>query len=635
VIERELIITPRSADLVFLGGGFDCMTSAFGGRVLEDTSVKKPKQLPRSIRMDLRYVSNLTEMRNALSVQANASFSFLGAEADLRASFAHSVNFNSQHVYIVGSVRIEDAAQGLTDLRFTEAAVDTLTSGDLGAFHDQYGDMFVKNVVTGSELQVVFELETTSSSEQAAIVAELSAKGAGWGVGAEGSIEWGSTAQNVRKHIYATMLGVGGAARLPTDEAGVIYAMAEFPRWAQGFGEPLQVVLQSYLGVSLPKSARQPLSRLSSLRIAKQLGVLLERTQMLGNDLRFIQAFPGQFETVSRDWIATSQNELTALAERVRARAEPLFEPPGANLDTAGIGAESSTIGQHIEKIRAGLPARRAVARRLFVTVADSTASSTPQLRVALDAGYKATGGGGWIQHPRDDYQHGLRSTWPVDAHGRQGWDIDSWFLFENYPSPRGTRQISTAHACVLGLYDQSDDWEVRLFPAGFSRSLAGGTFTQLDVEAAVPAEFRLIGGGARITGPKGRFNGGLVGSWPYSDSSWKARAMVSTTSSEPVTLECCAIGLRSRRDATFLVQVVKATGAEGQSSWAQARFDSPAVQLLGGGAVITGAATEMPPLLMSSVKDDALGAWNAHAYSLLGHNKVAVTAYAMGLKFS
>lgn len=313
MIERGLTITPKNTDYVFLGAGYDSMTSTFGGRVLEDTSNKHQKQPPRSIRMELRYVSDLTEMRNALSIQANASFSFLGAEADLRASFAHSVNFNSQHVYIVGNVRIEDSSRGLTDLRYTDAATKLLKSGTIQYFNEQYGDMFVKNIVTGSELQVVFELETTSASEQTAVSAELSVKGAGWGVGAGGSFDWGSSAQRVNKRVYALMLGVGGTARLPTDEKGVLYAISEFPRWAAGFGVPLVVVLQSYLGVPLPKGATQPLSRLSYLRAAQQLGVLLERIQTTDNDLKFIQAFPSQFEETSGDWLIEAKREVAKL----------------------------------------------------------------------------------------------------------------------------------------------------------------------------------------------------------------------------------------------------------------------------------------------------------------------------------
>lgn len=178
---------------------------------------------------------------------------------------------------------------------------------------------------------------------------------------------------------------------------------------------------------------------------------------------------------------------------------------------------------------------------------------------VDVDAGYKIVGGGANVNWSGQG--NFLEASFPETLTRWRAWSKD------HAGSGKGGADPATITVCAVGLYDQNDEWDVRIFSSS-SQSKP----TQNDAYVAVDEGYVMTGGGANVPDdPVGQL---LYGSYPADNRSWVAKSHDKyVSSSRPIT--AYAIGIRPRNGAKPpVVKIVPGTGNYGSQSIGTAPVD-------------------------------------------------------------
>lgn len=155
------------------------------------------------------------------------------------------------------------------------------------------------------------------------------------------------------------------------------------------------------------------------------------------------------------------------------------------------------------------------------------------------------------------------------------GWQPHGWVASSKdhlHPDKGGVR------AYAVSLYDQRDEWEVKVVIAKASRA------PHPRATATLPAGFSVVGGGAKVHW-KG-LGSLLVDSYPSGTRSWTGSAK-DHLKSDPSTLTVYAIGLRRRDGKTPPIRIKQQT-FERAAHPSGTVYTTPGWGLLGGGASVS-----------------------------------------------
>jgi hypothetical protein len=168
----EKFIPCRSG--IDIGKGFNTLTGeargvAVGGEITEATT---PGQ---TVKSDSRIVESQEQMNEALDVSVAVSGHYGLFSAEGRFGLSQQSSYTSQSTYVVARCTVENAFRSFARPVLLPEAGERLRGGGPDAFKEGYGDSFVQGLRGGGELYAVFQLTSSSSTEQKAIAASVSA----------------------------------------------------------------------------------------------------------------------------------------------------------------------------------------------------------------------------------------------------------------------------------------------------------------------------------------------------------------------------------------------------------------------------------------------------------------------------
>lgn len=345
-----------------LGGGFDLLSCKAHSSCLrlgdEEPGTTTPGQ---KTDLSLKVVESSTALAQSLNVSAQASASFGAYEVDAKAAVATKSAFNSNSLFVVAAVTVEDRtvsypAELLQAVQLAPAAAD-LVDADPWTFQQTYGTHFVSGQVLGGELFCVVEIKTSSNEDKKSLAVSASGKGNGIKGSADlaGSME--SIVSNRDVNVWIHKSG-GKSVKLTKDDMTVakfIDMVGNFPSEVADEPMPVRALLTPY--DELPPLLGKPLGQ--SALLHNHVAGLVDRYLKYRDALVDI----AYLETHQEEFIYP-RIELTQI-ERVRAALEDqqngiltaitkLTSVKDADQDT-----ESATAFPLPQTLMEGLPQRR------------------------------------------------------------------------------------------------------------------------------------------------------------------------------------------------------------------------------------------------------------------------------------
>ena len=89
-------------------------------------------------------------------------------------NYAQSCHFHSSSVFLMVSINVLQAFSSIRAPVIDPAAGALLGQGDSTRFQDQFGDMFVRGLVTGGQFFGVIEVSSSSQTDQESLSVSLS-----------------------------------------------------------------------------------------------------------------------------------------------------------------------------------------------------------------------------------------------------------------------------------------------------------------------------------------------------------------------------------------------------------------------------------------------------------------------------
>src|SRR5215831_1766267 len=233
-----------------------------------------------------------------LTVDGSAAYGVFGGSEKFNLDKQSSFNHYSVFVFVHIDVRNPD--QHLLGEQLVKPAADLLSAGKFDRFREEFGDLYIKGIVTGGEYWAVVAVETTDSTDQRDISNKLS--GAGFfGVG---GAELATTfSENFLKVTGTRSLDIvsfqaGGAGKGAKQEVtgGEVIAKAQnFASEVLQDSVAYQVELQDYTSLDIPNPPNT-VDLQNAKDVMQQYGGNRATLINFLNDIAYIRNHPDQFE---------------------------------------------------------------------------------------------------------------------------------------------------------------------------------------------------------------------------------------------------------------------------------------------------------------------------------------------------
>src|SRR5215216_6492347 len=123
----------------------------------------------------LMQVSTVEDLMNSMGISAAASGGFGLFSASARMEFAKTCNVHSSSVFLFVSVKVREEFASITAPGITGTASALFADGQQARFRAQFGDMFVRGLLTGGQFTGVIEVTTKDETDHENVSVGLSA----------------------------------------------------------------------------------------------------------------------------------------------------------------------------------------------------------------------------------------------------------------------------------------------------------------------------------------------------------------------------------------------------------------------------------------------------------------------------
>ncbi len=293
---------------------------------------------------DLTKIENTESLQKSLKLSIDAEGSYGLFAAYNKFDYVTDTKVNDHQVYILLRVIVENPFSQIENEELVDSAKTLLMNDDKARFREEFGDLYVKGVITGGEFYAVIFVETHSETDQTSVSDTLEAGGV-IGAGAfdvaaqvSSNVKKVSETHAVRIHVFQRA-GSESTASFETDIDKVIERARTFPTIVKNNPFPYRVLLQDYLALDLPKppdflqlqNAKEVLQEITSLRTPLFTIV---------NNIDFILSHPDQFENPApnvnlngvRDTVASAIQKLTDAGSQCIQDINKCAVPTGLNL---------------------------------------------------------------------------------------------------------------------------------------------------------------------------------------------------------------------------------------------------------------------------------------------------------------
>jgi hypothetical protein len=269
-----------------------------------------------------------------ISVEANGGIGLFSASASM--NFCQSCQMNSSSVFLLVSVKVTDAFMNIKAPGITPAAAALLASGNVTAFQQQYGDMFVRGMQTGGSFFGVVEIGTNSQKDQKDLSASVSASFGPFG-GASASFSQSFTQTVSNRSVKVTCYIEGGtipdplsaaqsAGESPTIEM-LMDAVGTWPQTVPSNAVPYVALLDGYGVLPLPNPPNFA-DLQQQQTVLNQCSLWRNQDLQLLNDIAYIQTNPSQFINPNFTMLGQMQNDISADLNTIAAAASNALNNP-------------------------------------------------------------------------------------------------------------------------------------------------------------------------------------------------------------------------------------------------------------------------------------------------------------------
>lgn len=326
-------------DGIDLGMGFNTLTGEVRGlgAIGEASEAGAGGQ---KVVANARMIETETQMSESLNVSVEASGHYGLFSAEGRFGLSQETSYTAQSTYVIAKCLVENPFVSLTRAEVHAEAARRMRDSGPEAFKSGYGDAFVRGLRTGGELYVVFQMTSSSTTEQTHVAASLQAEVQGLlaGGSVKTSVETMSKAQEKNTSVVVTFYQRAGrdSSIAPiTDPQEIAKRLKEFPTIARAAPAAYAAQIVDYGVLALPPfdevAFRQRVDALEDYARLKMKfsNVRAEIETVRRNPNMFVQSYSDNDLAKASDLYVRAINRLNAHARDVSALRSPpdLFDP--------------------------------------------------------------------------------------------------------------------------------------------------------------------------------------------------------------------------------------------------------------------------------------------------------------------
>lgn len=278
------------------------------------------------VTFDMTQVSTVSELNEVLGISASASGGVGLFSASARLKFSKERQVNDSSVFLVVTAQVTNPFQQIKAPGITKAAFDLLSDGQTQQFQKEFGDMFVRGLVTGGIFFGVIEVQTHDSDENEKVSTALKASYAAFS--ADGSFDDNfhqtlrTRQTNVRCHIEG-----GQTSPIPLQVDTMITFAANWPGTVMNKAVPYSAVLNAYSILPIP--AEPNFIELQHQRdVLIQCSILRDQDLQVLNNINYILSHSDQFIDPEQFPLGQIRNDLDADLNTIAAAASHALDHP-------------------------------------------------------------------------------------------------------------------------------------------------------------------------------------------------------------------------------------------------------------------------------------------------------------------
>jgi len=239
------------------GVGIDGLTGDIRGSGLKPGELDTIEDAEgQKIWVNVDRIDSMEDLQTSLGIDVKIGLHFGLFNSSAKLNYAESVKFNSESTFLIVRVVVVNPFKQLRSNQLVSQAADLLKNGKTDRFREQFGDLFVRGLVTGGEYFGVIEITSKSTTEQRSIAASLKASYGAFGIG--GSIKTDLT-DDMKHHLQDSELHIttfqqgGENVGLDNDVEAMMLKASTFAASVKGtFAVPYSALLVDYRSLDLP-----------------------------------------------------------------------------------------------------------------------------------------------------------------------------------------------------------------------------------------------------------------------------------------------------------------------------------------------------------------------------------------------
>jgi hypothetical protein len=278
------------------------------------------------VTFDMTQVSTVSELNDVLGISASASGGVGLFSGSARFKFSKERQVNDSSVFLIVTVQVINPFQQIKAPGITKPASDLLGDGQTQKFQDEFGDMFVRGLVTGGLFFGVIEVQTHDLDEKTKVSASLKASYAAFSADGTFDTNFHQTLQTHQTTVRCYIEG-GQTTPIPTQVDTMINFAANWPDTVKNKAVPYSAVLDSYS--ILPVPAEPNFIDLQHQRdVLIQCSLLRDQDLQVLNNIDYIVSHPDQFIDPEKFPLSQLRNDLDADLNTIAAAASNALDHP-------------------------------------------------------------------------------------------------------------------------------------------------------------------------------------------------------------------------------------------------------------------------------------------------------------------
>ncbi len=319
-----------------------------------------------TVTFEMTEVTSIEDIQSALGISASASAGVGLFSASAKMNYTESCHFHSSSVFLMVSINVLQAFTSIKAPTIDPTAAALLSQGDTSNFQDQFGEMFVRGLVTGGQFFGVIEVSTSSQTDQESLSVSLSGSYGLFNASGSVSQSFNKAIENRSVKVSCFIQG-GQTSPIPTSVEDMVAAARAWPGTLAGKGVPYSALLDSYSILALPNPPNY-IDLQHQKDVLQECATLRNQDWFLMNEIDFITTHPSEFvPPVDIPGLMTYRNALAhdlnviaaaasvALNERKAAAVAMLcgtaWAPAGSTRHRLSHQAGSSISGKSMEDI--------------------------------------------------------------------------------------------------------------------------------------------------------------------------------------------------------------------------------------------------------------------------------------------